>query len=339
MIRNVALIASLIALSMSSTGCLWLLGIDDDSSWDDEDDDEWDDEEDDWEAADTDDPPTLEIELDAPNGIMGPDNTITVSVDDDDTVDLDVSLEFARNVDRTVQRGNGMTVTGAELGEGYGELFIAVVDRDGGFSSTSVEGLLVDLTPPLLEIEPCILAASGKGDRGTLAAWVGDAWALGSIAVEVVPDEGDPVVRGDSFSDWPSTFGQSWDWSYFSVSANELPVGHSLATYTVRDRAGNASQRSCDLFVDALPPVVTLEAELIDGFIYAEVGANDDDVDSLPTGLTLHAGGAEVAHGQAPSTSFVLDAADFPAGVLILEATARDRAGNNGRSPIVALTL
>lgn len=337
MIRNLTLMASLMALSMSSTSCLWLLGIDDDSSWDDEDD--WQEDEDDWEEVDVDDPPTLDIELDAPNGIMGPDNTITVSVDDDDTEDLDVSLAFARDVDRTVSRGNFMTATGSDLGEGYGELVIHVFDRDGGFSSTSVEGLLVDLTPPLLEIEPCILAASGKGDRGTLAAWVGDAWALGSVAVEIVPDEGDAIVRGDSFGDWPSTFGQSWDWSYFSVSANELPVGHSVATYTVRDRAGNASQQTCDLFVDALPPVVTLEAELVDGFIYAEVGASDDDVDALPTGLTLRAGGAEVAHGQAPSTSFVLDAADFPAGVLILEATACDRAGNEGRSEIVALSL
>lgn len=340
--RTVALLLALAALSGCSPGCLWLLGLNDSS----DDDDDWETDEDneDWQAGDTDDPPTIDIELDAPNGIMGPGNTITVSVDDDDTVALDVSFEFARNIDRTVDRGNFVTVTGADLGEGYGELFIDVVDRDGGFSSTSVEGLLVDLTPPLLEIEPCVLAASGKGDRGTLAAWVGDAWALGSVAVEIVPDDSDgapgvPFVRGDSFSDWPSTFGESWDWSYFSVHASELPVGRSLATYTVRDRAGNATSRSCDLFVDALPPVVTLDAQVVDGFIYAEVGATDDDVDALPSALSLHVGGVEVAQGQAPSTSFVLDRADFPAGILLLEATARDRAGNEGHSPLVALSL
>jgi hypothetical protein len=338
--RHLALI-SVLAMNAACLPANWLF---DDPSWDDDDDgwddDEWDDD-DEWEDdGEQDDPPSLDIELDTQNGIMGPSNTITVSVDDDDTLSLDVSLAFARNIDRQVDSGDRVTITGAELGEGYGDLLIEVFDRDGGNSSTSVEGLLIDLTAPLLEVEPCVLSASGKGDRGTLAAWIGDAWALGSVAVEVVPDNGgDIVVFADSFGDWPSTFGESWDWSYFSVNASELPVGRSLATYTVRDRAGNATSRSCDLFVDALPPVVTLEAELVDGFIYAAVSASDDDDTALPTGLVLRAGGADVAHGQAPSTSFVLDAADFPSGVLILEAAARDRAGNEGRSPIVALSL
>lgn len=263
-----------------------------------------------------------------------PEDTVTVFVDDDDTSVLDVELSFARTVRRDVGRGETAVITGASLGEGYGELLVDVVDGDGGFTSVSVLDLLVDLTAPSVEIEPCVVAASGEGARGTLAAWVGDAWALGAVEVAV----GNEVIGAAAFPEWPATFGETWDWSYFSISGADLPIGRATATFTVTDRAGNQTSGACELLVDADPPVVTLSAALVGGAIHAEVGATDDD-DELPGALVLSAGGVEVAHGQAPSTRFVLDAADFPAGELVLEAGARDRAGNEGRSAPLVVTL
>lgn len=349
-LRSLAGFAFLFALTSTSSGCFlffpWANDSqeDDGDDWDDNEDD-WDadgDDDDDWEASDVDDPPELDVTIGVDDGVMGPADTISVFVDDDDTSTLEVNFEFAKDTSRDVDRGSSTTITGSTLGEGYGDLFIEVRDRDGGSDSVSVDGLLVDLTAPELEIEPCILAASGKGDRGTLAAWLGDAWALADVSLVVAPlsgtDGGGAVAFSESFVSWPSTFGESWDWSYFSVPASELPAGDSVASFTVRDRAGNTTTKQCDLFVDDSPPVVTLVAELVGGAIHATVSAVDDDA-TLPGSLVLYAGGAEVAHGQAPSTSFVLDAADFSSGDLALEGRAMDRAGNEGRSDIVLVEL
>lgn len=331
----------LFLLSMSLPGCWWLAPSWDGDAGDDDDDDGWSNEDDDWEASDTDDPPELSVDVGVGgnDGVMGPDDTIAVFVDDDDTETLDVSFRFALSVRRDVDRGGSTTITGAEIGEGYGDLQIQVSDADGGNTSTAVEGLLVDLTPPSIEMEPCILAANGKGDRGTMAAWIGDAWALGDVTLVVAPQDGldlAPAVFTETFASWPATFGESWDWSFFSVSAAQLPAGSSTATYTVRDRAGNTTSRSCDLFVDGSPPVVTLAATLVDDEIQVDATAVDDDA---AFSLVLHAGGVEVAHGAPPSTRFVLDAADFASGELALEARATDRAGNEGRSQVVVLDI
>ncbi len=275
-----------------------------------------------------DNPPSVDVTLLADESAIGPDGEVQIDTWDDLSSSVRLDVTFANTVSMDVPLGT-VTLTGAELGEGYGDIRAVAHDDDGGHTDVVTGRVLVDLTPPEIDLSPCIV-----GGDGALSAAVGDAWALGSIDLTV----GDANFHED-FPQWPATLGSDWDWTLFEVPAAQLPAGATTATLIAIDHVGNETDATCDLLVDTSAPEVTLTASLDDdGVIHAIVSASDDDTGAEPS-LEVASRGAVLAEGSGPSTGFTLTAADFPAGPLPLEGRAIDRAGNVGVSAPVVLEI
>jgi hypothetical protein len=200
-------------------------------------------------------PPQIDEILIADWPPMGPAGVITVEVRDDAGV-ASVLFEFAETVlfDTQDQRNVTLDVLGIELGEGLGDMVVTATDVDGTWARRTVEGLLVDLSAPEIDLLDTYIPASGP--EAVLFAWVSDAWILGDVTLEV----GGEVLTYDFPDAYPSTLGQEWDYSLVSFEAGDLPLGSHLALLTVRDAAGNETSQSFDLVVDGTPPVASVAA-------------------------------------------------------------------------------
>jgi hypothetical protein len=270
-----------------------------------------------------------------PNVAVNGSTAVNVHVEDDGTI-LSLSATFASTITKTLNGGEDgtsgdFTLTGAELGEGLGDLVIVVSDDTGATATQTIVDLVVDLTPPAIALEPCVLNATGQGPRGAFQAWVGDAWALSAVAL-LVDDE--PIVDV-AFDEWPATLGTAWDWSYVSFASNELPTGAHDALLTVTDKGGNVTEAACDLVVDGNAPVVS--ATVTAGAdIVVDASATDLEGD---VSLDVVAGGFALASAPGPSAQFTLHPGDFPAGELAIYVLARDAAGNEGASPVTTVVI
>ncbi|OGQ10684.1 MAG: hypothetical protein A2138_02015 [Deltaproteobacteria bacterium RBG_16_71_12] len=290
---------------------------------------------DDWDA---DDPAEVEVAIATAEAALGPADVIVIDVLDDSSTVIDVQVTFAHTVWETVENGASSMITGAELGEGYGNVVVDAADDAGNVTTVTIGDVLVDLTPPVAEVSPCVIAADG----GEFTAWIGDAWALGSVELHVrgAGASETSTAASAAFPAWPSTFRTAWDWSYFAVPASALPVGAGDATLVVTDRVGNAAGFSCALVVDAVAPLVALAATIgADGVITATITTSDDVTDGALLTVTLAARAVPLAESVGAVTTFTLDAADFASGPLPLEGRARDRAGNEGVSTVVAVDV
>jgi hypothetical protein len=286
-------------------------------------------EDDDW---DGDEPVELDVTMATAEPALGPTDEILVDAYDDTSNLIEVNVTFAQTSSTVVEGGAGsLSFTGAQLGEGYGEVVVDAYDSAGNRTTGTIGDVLVDLTPPVAEVSSCLIAADGE-----FSAWIGDGWALGSVELRV----GDGAAASETFHDWPASFRDAWDWSYFSVPASALPVGEGEATLVVTDRVGNVATYACALVVDVAPPIVALDAA-IDAFgvITATITASDDVTEGALLALTLAARAVPLAESAGATTTFTLDGADFVSGPLPLEGRARDRAGNEGASTVAIVVV
>lgn len=249
------------------------------------------------------------------------------------TADAPNGLDFARFSFRNVvdhdfpfTTSGTVSATGAELGEGLGNLVVRVTGSDGAFSEKTVQNLLVDLSPPSAFFDKTVLPA----DSGSLNFWIGDAWVVSGYEISIDGNVIDSTILEEGY---PETLGVEWDFSYVTIPAEYFPLGTSLADVLVFDAAGNAATIQIPLTIDGVPPEVGIpspsEGDVLDGTFDVTVTATDDT--ALPATIEISIGGALVATGASPTTTITFSTSEFPAGPTEIRAVAVDEAGN--RSP------
>lgn len=263
---------------------------------------------------------------------LGPSTELTVDVSDDQGL-LGVNFTFAQFVSvGVVGTEDTASVTGAELGEGMGTLFVDVSDDEGNWATREVTDLLVDLSPPTAEIGATLLRAKG----GQIEVWAGDAWVLGSVELQFQGKS-----RKHVFPEvYPETLGKEWDHSLEIFDAADFPAGQGTATVTVSDAAGNKTTTTFELTLDGTPPSVALlspsAGSEVTGAFDVEVEAADDLGDAL---IELYVGGSKVTTVLGPKATITLDTADFPPGPIALEAIAIDAAGNESAVAMAQIVI
>jgi hypothetical protein len=277
-------------------------------------------------------PPIIET-VDVPSWPpLGRDAQVRVHVGDDQCLS-DVLFQFAEAVDVPIGgTDDWAAVSGLELGEGMGTLWIEAGDCDGGTDGATVTNLVVDLTPPTIELGATTVPASG----GQVEIWAGDAWLLGSVSLEF-----QGVTLTHAFpAEYPATIGQQWDHSLEIFHVEELPAGAGAATVTVADAAGNVMVETFDLTIDGVAPTAEITAPAagaqVTGGLEVTVAASDPEG---ATTVEIYAGGALVATTTGPGASVTLDAGDFSPGPLELVAVAVDEAGNRSEAAAVEIQI
>lgn len=280
------------------------------------------------------DPPTLSIDVPQWPPI-GPDASVWVEVGG--AVELD-SLEFRFRNDGFVPLDgtqNALELSGERLGEGFGTLQVVVRDIDGFETYRDVNDLLVDLTPPELGLGEAVLRRATDSE---LELWVGDAWILGGVEVEV-----DGHTMSESF---PQAFGHALgdDWDYALVGFPSVDFEEGEHTLRVRawDAAGNETSEEMRVRFDGTPPLV----EILAPFEGQTVGATFElDVASFDPGdhltwIEVSMGGTPIATGVGPRTVIDVDASDIvEAGELELEVVAIDEAGNRSEPAMITVNF
>lgn len=305
-----------------STGCEWVaLGIalsDDDDCGDCCDDSCWDDTE-----QPPPDPPTIDITI-ADWPPLGPSATLSVSAQSDNG--LSSAVFYFRNTPSRSFAGETaltFTVTGSELGEGFGQLDVDVWGWDGSVSRRGVEGLLVDLSPPTAYFDDLnVLRATGDSFNFYMA----DAWIVSGCELTV----GEQVFSEQLEPGYPETLGVEWDFSLVSIPTDQIPLGTHTASLRVWDAAGNEAVLPVALTIDGLAPDVGItspaEGATLEGSFDLTVTASDDV--PLPVSIEISVGGALVATGTSPETTITLSTSDFPLGATEISVVAVDEAGN-----------
>jgi hypothetical protein len=281
--------------------------------------------------APADAPPKVEL-IDIPDWPpLGERGKVNVQASDDRGLSR-IEFKFARESSVQV-RGSfaSASALGSSLGEGFGELVVRAVDFNNGFAERKVEDLLIDLTPPKVEIGRTVLPARGSDAR--LDLWVADAWVLGKVTLEFAGVE----LVHEFDPGYPDGIGKEWDQSIVSFDVTKLPPGRATAWLTVSDAAGNVFERDFSLHVDAVAPDVRLARPLAGARVSGrfEVEISTSGTASEPVWIELFAGGARSGEVMAAPTAVVaLDAREFTPGALALEAVAHDEAGNSARTSI-----
>ena len=160
---------------------------------------------------------------------VGPTGVVSVYIEDDQrlsslnyafresgTVDLMLLDDWARSV-------AVVELTGSMLGEGMGRLELMVIDDRGAWAKTTVESLVVDLSPPHIQLVNAILQ---PGPDSELEVWVGDAWVLG--ALELGGGAHLATATGPL--------------AVVTLDAFDLPAGSLLIQAIAEDEAGNSTQ-------------------------------------------------------------------------------------------------
>ncbi|MGI5860996.1 MAG: hypothetical protein ACOX6T_02945 [Myxococcales bacterium] len=208
--------------------------------------------------------------------------------------------------------------------EGIATMILSIDDRWDRFE---VERVHIDRTPP--ELVRISSATLQSGD--TLEALVWDAVMLdrvelafgGANRVVTLPREPatTSLVRA-------------------RLKADELPEGFAEASLRVADGAGNETVRDFELLVDRTAPTVGIVAPVggtrVSGVFEVEVVAEDN---LGPTSVMLRASGSAIAEVSGPDGKLAVDASLFPAGPLMIEAVARDAAGNLSEPATVSVVV
>lgn len=272
---------------------------------------------------------------------LGPGDELVVHVDNSSSGASSTLTAQFRNV-VTVPVGGMVSLVAlgaSELGEGYGRLDLEIASWGGGGGQRrAVENLLVDLTPPTVEIERTVVSPHGAGLDGDIALWVTDAFVLGSVEM---------TFRGKKFEKtfpeaYPATLGTEADVSRVAFSAADLTDGEGTAVIVARDAAGNVTTEEIRLRVDGTPPIVsfsspsegTTASAPFDVVLAASDPGNTDVV-----GIDVELGGALGTSVLGPSARVTIDPATLPKGPLVVRATAIDRAGNRSTPATRTITI
>jgi hypothetical protein len=264
---------------------------------------------------------------------LGPGATISVDATDDNGLSS-VEARFRKLATRPAS-GLHKTVSfsAEELGEGKGTLRLTALDIDGASASREVESLLVDLTPPKIQLEGSLVVQPA----GELRAWLGDAWVLGWAELSFKGT----TLRHELPAGYPSTFGSAWDYSLVSFAAAKLPAGGGTAVLTASDAAGNVTTTSFGLRIDGDPPAVSIlspkAGATVKGAVKVELAASD------PGGgrvwIEVSCGGSPAGKVAGPSAGVLLDTGDYTAGWLEIEAVAVDEAGNRSAPSSILVAI
>jgi hypothetical protein len=266
---------------------------------------------------------------------IGPSGSISVTATDDRGLQK-LHAEFLNKVDKKLT-GTEQTATllGTELGEGLGTLHLQVYDINGAWAERAVEKLLVDLTPPKIQVSDMVLAKNG--DVTELELYVGDAWVLGWVELSFQGT----VLRHEFPHLFPATLGVSWDWSRVTFPIASLEAGSSKAQLVASDAAGNKTMVSFELTIDGTAPATTISqpsnGETVSGAFAVKVAATDMEPGQLWIEVT--AGGGSPTTLQGPSAEVFLQSEDFASGLLDIVAVAYDEAGNRGAPVSVQVTI
>ncbi|MBI5479978.1 MAG: Ig-like domain-containing protein [Deltaproteobacteria bacterium] len=253
---------------------------------------------------------------------LGPTGVVTVTLHDDTGLSA-LGYEFAK-VGQTWISGTNQTVTipAAALGEGFGDLQLTVSNVRGAWTRKVVENLVVDFSPPKVEVMPRSLMRPGD----EVVAWVSDGWLLGSVELKI----GDLHRREDFPQVYPPYFGQQWDLSLVRFPIGDLADGTHRALLVVKDAAGNEVKEEFDLTIDGVPPTLSIRSPTpgatVNGHFPVEVEADDGGGE---VGIVLRVDGIEIASATGPAATIYLDADDFAPGTVDLEVEALDAAGNS----------
>jgi hypothetical protein len=264
---------------------------------------------------------------------IGPETNIEIDVRDNDGNLSTLQLDFREQITLSLPgSGGSASVNGWQLGEGFGTLTIEAFDSQGATATRWVEDLLVDLSPPEITLGETMLS----GDS-FVEAWVADAWVLGKATLRV----GNIVLEHDFEDGYPSYLGEQWDYSLVKFATSLLPEGHSNATLTCHDAAGNSAETSFTLTVDATPPDVQITSPTANSAVSGlfEVHISASDPGDGPVWIELSIGGTPAASAVGPDAVIVLDAAELTPGAVELQAVAIDQAGNRSLIAKVPLTV
>lgn len=265
---------------------------------------------------------------------LGPQGTVTITVTDDRMLS-EVELFFAKSSKQFLGGSfQTFTVTGSELGEGYGDLMVRATDSNGGWAERSVTNLLVDLTPPTIQLFDTTVPATGGDAR--VDFWVSDAWVLGTVVLEF----GNARLVHKFPEGYPSTLGEQWDSSLVSFDARVLPAQRDTATVTAIDAAGNYHSETFELYVDGDPPVVAITSPAPDAVVSGrfDIVIDASDPGGGPIWVEITAGGAPMATASGPAI-VTLDAGELPAGLIDIAAWAVDEAGNESEPASVMVEV
>jgi hypothetical protein len=264
---------------------------------------------------------------------LGANSEIQVEVRDVDSNLSTLELTFRERITFSAA-GTGSneiaTINGWQLGEGLGTLTLVAEDTFGATATRWVENLLVDLSPPEITLGETIL----PGD-GFVEAWIADAWVIGSATLRV----GDVLLEHDFEDGYPSTLGEEWDYSLVKFDTSQLPEGHSEATMTAYDAAGNSTDTSFTLTIDSIPPDVQITSPAANTTVSGpfQVNLSATDPGDGPVWIEVSIGGTPAASAVGPSAIVALNADELTPGPVNLEAVAIDQAGN--RSSIAKIPL
>jgi hypothetical protein len=278
-------------------------------------------------------PPTVTVELPS-FPPLGPRAKIAARLTgSSDVVTLDATFRRRTTNTVTLRSGvGGMTFGAQDLGEGRGTLVLEACDLlRSSCSGTSVENLIVDLTPPELEVERRVASPSASGPAGEVSVWVADDWVLGRVSFTF----GGKTFERTFPATWPNTLGQAWDVSRVGFAAKDLPEGTGDATFDVEDAAGNRLERTFTIRVDGTPPAAAMSApaagtRVSRGAPLAVRASASDPNDGAAPVLEVWIGGARIAELPGPTIDLDVDTRTLPEGPLEVRVVPRDEAGNVG---------
>ena len=250
-----------------------------------------------------------------------------------------VEASFARGIRKPFSGSRAeVTFSGEELGEGLGLLRIVAESRDGVRLEKRVENLLVDLTPPLVDLEREAVARDGAGRDGEIALSVRDAWVLGSVELTF----GGKTFRHDLPKAYPATLGRTWDITRVTFPARDFPEGRGNAVVVATDAAGNRTLVEVPLRIDGTLPEAAILSPAndseVDGPFDVMISAKDLDA-TAPARIDVRIGGAPAVTLLGPDATLRVDPATLSKGKVVVEAIAIDEAGNRSRPANVVLDV
>jgi hypothetical protein len=242
---------------------------------------------------------------------------------------------FAKRSTRSLSgTASTFSVSGEVLGEGFGELLVQVTDSSGGTAERRFSNLLVDLTPPTIQLLETTVPATGE--RAHIDMWITDAWVLGDVTLQF----GDKYLRHDFVDAYPPTLGKQWDTSLVSFEASAFPPGRGTARVVANDGAGNSAEKSFYLHIDAIAPAVQITAPAADSVVTGRFDVTVEASDALGGNVwvELSVAGTTLATSVGSAT-LTLDANELPIGSATINAVAIDEAGNRSAPASVTVNV
>ena len=266
---------------------------------------------------------------------VGPSHIIQATVESPSGVPLDsIQFQFRHTVTKpSFGVVDQVMVSGAELGEGMGQLTIRATDALWRQATRRVNELVVDLSPPEIITGETILR---HGQDSVIELYLADAWVIGGMRFDMAG-----VILEKEFEEgWPATLGTEWDLSLVQFDTSAFPEGEHEAAITAWDAAGNIRTMALDLRLDGTAPTAAITSPQPGSTLSGsfDVGLSGDDA-GQPVWLELSVGGTPVATAVGPNATVTLDASEFTPGVQTLEAVAYDEAGNASAPVTISVTL